>query len=272
MSGPVHGPLHVERSGPVGAPPMVFVHPNPMDSTAWLFQMAHLATWFRCLAVDLPGYGRSPAADDDLTMGDVARACWDAVADEIDEPAVLVGCSVGAVVVQHLYHQHPGQVAALVLAGAGWSAAKPHLQRHIDAYGRDGLAYRHPYTLGDFSVPFRDTWFARWLAEVFVERNHLADLDTIVTMLRAMQQPDPDWLSLELRAPTLILSGSEDNAHERAHALRERLPDGELVTLRGAGHACNLEQPEAFDGHLLDFLERRLGRRFPGRRTVLEQS
>lgn len=257
MTDPVAGPLHTEHTGAVGAPPIVLVHPNPMDTTAWMFQMAHLSTWFRCVAVDLPGYGRSPAASDALTMSDVAGACWEAVEADVTRPAVLVGCSVGAVVVQHMYHLRPQQTAAVVLTGAGWSAAKPHLQRHIDAYRRDGLAYRYTYTLGDFSPAFRTSEFARWLAELFLERNHLADLDTIVTMLRALQQPDPDWLSLELRVPALILAGSQDNAYQRAHALRARLPDAELITLEGAGHACNLEQPATFDRHVLDFLDRR---------------
>jgi pimeloyl-ACP methyl ester carboxylesterase len=37
------------------------------------------------------------------------------------------------------------------------------------------------------------------------------------------------------------------------------LPDAELVTLVGAGHACQLEQPWEFDLHLLEFLDRRVG-------------
>ena len=57
----------------------------------------------------------------------------------------------------------------------------------------------------------------------------------------------------------LIMTGSEDAAHKRAFALRDVLPDAELVTLVGAGHACQLEQPWEFDRHLLDFLDRRVG-------------
>lgn len=253
----LEGPLHVEAAGVPGAPPMVFVHPNPMDSTAWMFQMAHLSTWYRCLAVDLPGYGRSPAARGPLTMASVAAAVWEAVDAEVDGPAVVVGCSVGAVIAQYLYHQRPDDVAAVVLTGAGWSPTKPHLQRHVDAYRRQGLAYRYEYALADFSASFRTTPLARWLADVLVERNHLADLATILAMFAGMQEPDPDWLSRELHAPTLILSGTEDNAHARAHALHARLPDSELVALEGAGHACNLEVPAVFDEHLLTFLARR---------------
>ena len=34
---------------------MAFVHPNPMDQSCWIFQLAHMSTWFRCIAIDMPG-------------------------------------------------------------------------------------------------------------------------------------------------------------------------------------------------------------------------
>lgn len=88
MSDPMASRLHTEHTGAFGAPPMILVHPNPMDTTGWMFQMAPLSTWFRCVAVDLPGYGRSPAASDELTMVDVARACWSAVDIEVTRPGI----------------------------------------------------------------------------------------------------------------------------------------------------------------------------------------
>ena len=77
MAAHVNGPLHWEQLGKEGIP-IAFVHPNPMDHTCWLYQMAHLATWYRCLGIDLPGYGKSPTAQPGLTMPDVAQACWEA--------------------------------------------------------------------------------------------------------------------------------------------------------------------------------------------------
>ena len=58
---------------------MVFVHPNPMDRSSWLYQVARFSTWFRCIAVDLPGYGRSPTAGPGLTIADVAEGVWECV-------------------------------------------------------------------------------------------------------------------------------------------------------------------------------------------------
>jgi pimeloyl-ACP methyl ester carboxylesterase len=96
MAQHIHGPLYYERMGRTG-PVIAFIHPNPMDQSCWIFQMAHLSTWYRCIAIDIPGYGRSPKADAGLTMTDMAEACWEAIDDALPgEKAILVGCSVGS--------------------------------------------------------------------------------------------------------------------------------------------------------------------------------
>jgi pimeloyl-ACP methyl ester carboxylesterase len=252
----IDGPLYAEVAGPADAPPMVFVHPNPMDSACWLYQMAHFSTWYRCIAIDLPGYGRSPSARPGLTMEEIADACWDVV-DRITtstEPAVLVGCSVGSNVVQHMYHRRPASTHSVVLSGTGWSPVKEFAPRRITAYQEQGIGYRYDYTLQDLSPAFRQNPIATWLATLFTERNEYADLETIITMFEALGVPDPEWLQKDLDAPVLILSGSEDTAHQSAFALRDRLPDVEMVVLHGAGHACQIEQPWVFDAEMIRFL------------------
>ena len=82
MAEHIHGPLYYERMGRTG-PVIAFIHPNPMDNACWIFQMAHLSTWYRCIAIDIPGYGRSPKADAGLTMNDMAEACWEAIDDAL---------------------------------------------------------------------------------------------------------------------------------------------------------------------------------------------
>jgi pimeloyl-ACP methyl ester carboxylesterase len=253
----IDGPLYYEALGPRDASPMLFIHPNPMDGSCWLFQTTHFATWFRCIALDLPGYGRSPASRPGLTMTDLADACWNALDNEVSGPAVLFGCSIGSYIAQHMYHRRPDGVSAVVLCGAGWRAAKAFPARRIKQYREHGLAYRYEYTLEDFAEPFRDSPLAHWFARLFVERNDCADLESIVRNFEALEPPDPEWLQRDLRAPVLIVSGEHDPTREAAPALRERLPDAEWVTLPGAGHACHMEQPWHFDELVTGFLRRR---------------
>ena len=132
----IEGPLYYEtigRSGPV----MAFVHPNPMDQSCWIFQMAQMSTWYRCIALDLPGYGRSPKARDGLTMQEIAQACWAAVDDAYPgERAVPVGCSIGSSMLTWMHNERPQQTAATIMCGTGYNPKKefiPPRGRHLEA-------------------------------------------------------------------------------------------------------------------------------------------
>ena len=254
MAQHIQGPLYYERMGKTG-PVIAFVHPNPMDQSCWIFQMAHLSTWYRCIAIDIPGYGRSPKAEPGLTMADMAEACWEAVDDALPgEDAILVGCSVGSAVVPYMYHHRPGRTAALVLSGTGYNPGKEFTKRRIAAYTANGIDYRWAYTFEDLSPAFRATPLAHYFANLFTERNESADVQTILYQFEALSAPEPEGHHERIACPTVILTGSEDGTHHSSFALRERIPGCELKVLPGAGHACQIEQPWLFDRFMIEFL------------------
>ena len=257
MADKIHGPLYYERMGRTG-PVIAFVHPNPMDQSCWIYQMAHLSSWYRCVAIDIPGYGRSPKADKGLTMGDMAQGSWEAIDDAVGggEGAILVGCSVGSAIVPHMYHQRPGATTALVLSGTGYNPGKPFAKGRIEQYATKGVDYRWEYAFQDMSAAYRTTPLAHYFADLFAERNDTADAQTIIHQFEAMLEPEADDHHSAIGCPTIILTGSEDNSHERAFPLQERIPGCELKTLPGAGHACQLEQPWLFDRFMIEFLKK----------------
>jgi pimeloyl-ACP methyl ester carboxylesterase len=254
MAQHIHGPLYYERMGRSG-PVIAFIHPNPMDQSCWIFQMAHFSTWYRCIAIDIPGYGRSPKADAGLTMADMAQACWEAIDDVAPgEKAIVVGCSVGSSIAPHMYHLRPDKTAALVLAGTGYNPGKEFTKKRIENYGANGIGYRWEYTFEDLSAAFRTTPLAHFFANLFAERNDQADVQTIVHQFKALAEPYPEGHHEGIGCPTIILTGSEDGSHQRAFALKERIPGCRLRVLPGAGHACQLEQPWLFDRFMIEFL------------------
>ena len=256
MANNIQGPLYYERMGRTG-PVMAFVHPNPMDQSCWIFQMAHLSTWYRCIAIDIPGYGRSPKAGAGLTMDDMAEACWEAIDDALPgETAILVGCSVGSSISPYMYNQRPDRTAAMILSGTGYTPEKAFAKRRIAAYGAKGIGYRWAYTFEDLSPAFRATPMAHFFANLFAERNEFADVETILHQFRAMQAPEPEGHHSGIACPVTILTGSEDNSHPTAAALQERIPGCELKVLPGAGHACQIEQPWLFNHFMIEFLNK----------------
>jgi pimeloyl-ACP methyl ester carboxylesterase len=246
----ITGPLHWEQQGKSGRP-MILIHPNPFDHSSWLYQMAHFSTWFRTIAIDLPGYGRSPTARPGVTM---AQACWEAADEITDEPAILAGVSMGANVVLHMAHQRPASALALIVSGTAYhQGPKAFALDRGRRYSEQGIAFRREYAFEDFSAAFGAAPLGKHLVELFIERNDRVDVATIVELFRAISHPDPSWLH-DPAAPTLIVAGSEDPAYRGAVALQARISGSELQTIQGAGHACNIEQPWAWDRFALDFL------------------
>jgi len=256
MAEHIEGPLYYERMGRSG-PLMAFVHPNPMDQSCWIFQMAHMSTWYRCIAIDIPGYGRSPKARDGLTMDDMAEACWEAIETEFAaEPAILVGCSVGSAILPYMHHARTDRTKALVMCGTGYNPAKEFTAHRIKQYTDRGIDYRWDYTFEDLSPAFRQTPTAMYFAQMFSERNAHADLGSIIRQFRALAAPDAADHYTRIKCPSVILTGSEDNIHKSAFALKEQIPGCELRILHGAGHACQIEQPWLFDRYMIEFLDK----------------
>ena len=247
MAEHIHGPLYYERMGRTG-PVIAFIHPNPMDQSCWIFQMAHLSTWYRCIAIDIPGYGRSPKADAGLTMTDMAEACWEAIDDALPgEKAILVGCSVGSSLAPHMYHQRPDKTAALVLSGTGYNPNKEFTKGRIDNYTANGIDYRWAYTFEDLSAAFRTTPMAHFFANLFTERNQHADVETIIHQFKALAQPYPEGHHERIACPTIILDrqrGQQPSTRLRAPGAhtqlrvensagsRPRLPDRAALAFR----------------------------------------
>ena len=151
MAPHINGPLNWERLGKEGRP-MAFVHPNPFDLSCCVYQMAHFSTWFRAIGIDLPGYGRSPSAQPGLTMPDVAQACWEAVDETTDEPAILVGLSVGSNVVLHMAYQRPQRTLAMIHSGCSYRPVKEFAFKRIDQYSQQGIAFRRQHAFEDYML------------------------------------------------------------------------------------------------------------------------
>ena len=184
MADRIHGPLNYELTGHSG-PVMAFVHPNPMDQSCWLYQTTHFSTWFRCVSIDIPGYGRSPKADPGLTMDDMATACWEAIdAAYPGEDAILFGCSTGASIVPHMHNLQPERTKAIVVCGTGYNPKKEFAPRRIKAYKEYGIDL--------------EAWSGRDHHTIAVSSAFLVDVEGVVrwahTSLDYKTRPSPEQL------------------------------------------------------------------------------
>lgn len=214
---------------------------------------------FDAAALDLPGYGESPmpAALTLATMVDAVEAFIHTLGAR---QTVLVGHSMGGMLAQELVRRAPVLVQGLVLActsasfgkaDGAWQAAflKSRLAPLDAGLGMAGMAASLVPGLMSPAASVHAGAVAKALMAALPEATYRAALHAIAGFDRR------ESLAL-IKVPTLCLAAEHDTtaAPDVMQRMAARIPSAHYVCLRGAGHIANLEQPQAFNAALLDFL------------------
>jgi 3-oxoadipate enol-lactonase len=118
------GRFSYEAAGDPDAPPLVFLHGIGGAARAWRGQLDYFADGYHCIAWDMPGYGGS-APLPSVSIASLADALQDFLhATGADKP-VLVGHSIGGMIVQQLLTDEPLVACAVVLAQTSPAFGKP---------------------------------------------------------------------------------------------------------------------------------------------------
>jgi pimeloyl-ACP methyl ester carboxylesterase len=256
--------LHYEEHGQ--GVPLVFVHEFAGDAESWRPQIGFFARRYRVIAFNARGYPPSDVPERAEAYSQ-ARAAEDirGLLDALGiERAHVCGLSMGGYATLHFGLSHPGRARALVVAGAGYGSGADRetfrrdtetVARRFDA-GMEAVA--EFYSRGPTRVQFIDKDPRGWLE--FRDRLAAGSARGHALTLRGVQMTRPSIFDLGDRlrqcdVPVLVMTGDEDEpCLEPALFMKRALPRAGLVVLPRAGHTINLEEPEAFNRAVLDFL------------------
>lgn len=208
----------------------------------WRLQMEALADEFRVIAPDLPGHGelRSIRFQLDDAVNEVMRI----VNLENKQRIMLVGLSMGGYVAMRVAQTRPECVAGLVLAGAT-----------INYYGFIGSISKLAATislrlLGEQRIHrMQEKSMRQMFPAAIIEPNIQAgfSVKAIPDVFGEVAKFDSRSVLRLLRCPVLILNGENDKQNRRGESeLLKLMSDAKLQIIENAGHACSLDQPQAF--------------------------
>jgi pimeloyl-ACP methyl ester carboxylesterase len=219
--------------------------------------MAHFGQWYRCIGVDLAGYGRSPAPQEGVTMADQAEAVWELVDGISDGPVIVQGNSMGSEVAMHMADQRPERMPCMILSGCGYLPDIREIQlKGKEAYRQEGIARRRMAVLHHFQPKMQKEPRVQHYADMVCSLNNAGTLESIILMNQALADADPA-LYPRLKVPTMIIIGSEDFTLEGAKKLQKHIKGCELVVMQGAGHANCFELPWEYDRLAIEYLKKR---------------
>ena len=248
------GDMHYVKQG--SGFPLVMLHPLGTSTWAWHTVIDALSQHYTCYAFDMLGHGESDKPTRHFGIPDYANALDHACQLLNIHRGHYLGNSVGAVLATEMAASFPERLDKLVLVGMPvWPAftAPQRLAESAGGYDDDGLP--KPRSMEDVraSTTFADPqpeWVeaqnqTRAQAGVWV-KNLMESLSYYDVMSR---------LPMIKASATMVMYGEIDRLRDGEELLHNNIRNATKVVLPGLGHIPQIEDPEAFVGALLPFLQ-----------------
>jgi pimeloyl-ACP methyl ester carboxylesterase len=248
--------------------PVVFVHEFAGDVRSHELQLRHFGQRYRAIAYNARGYPPSDVPKDGERYSqerarDDIRAVLDALG--IDK-AHVVGLSMGGFASLHFGFTYPERARSVVVAGCGYGAApdkRAQFAEESEAAARQFeqltmAKAAEGYASGPTRVQFQNKDPRGWQEFRDQLREHSTEGSALT--MRGVQKRRPSLFDLvdkmrTMTVPTLVMTGDEDwPCLEPGLLMKRTIPTAALVVMPNCGHAINLEDPEAFNRHVADFM------------------
>jgi pimeloyl-ACP methyl ester carboxylesterase len=240
-----------DSAGSVNSPALVLVHGSVVTRKMWLPQLRGLSNSFRVIAPDLPGHG--DLAHVPFSFAAAVQMLAELIDREARGRVLVAGLSLGGYIAIELADCHPDQVSGLVLSGCSLNfkgALGMYLKFVSGLMQRGWLKQSHAQaeekTRRMFPPALADVAEAQLQAGVYPEPlgpsfAEMAGKDFTIPLAR-------------YHGPGLILNGERDKASRRGEAkFAAAMRQGQVRVVKGGGHACNLDQPEAYNQAVREF-------------------
>jgi pimeloyl-ACP methyl ester carboxylesterase len=240
--------------------PLLLIHGFPLDRSLWRSQIESLQNAARVIAPDLRGFGQSGDAPETLSMDDYA-ADLKALLDALNVKQVVVcGLSMGGYIALAFLVRYSGMVKGLILANTRAGADSDQAREARYANAQKALDEGTPAIVeGLFPKMLTEDTIARRASLATYVRSMMSHQPAggVAAALRGMAaRPDrSEWIK-SINIPTLIITGGADTLIPpgESEAMHKAIAGSKLVVIPDAAHLSNVENPDAFNAAVREFL------------------
>jgi pimeloyl-ACP methyl ester carboxylesterase/CRP-like cAMP-binding protein len=264
--------IHVEEVGPEHGPIAILIHGWSSSWFTWKPILPSLSKRYRCIAIDLPGFGKSPAPTERPSIAGYADLVAKLIEEFSDRAVLVLGHSMGGQIAATLALRFPVLVEKLVLLNPALSGRlstrvnltmKPHVMAERFRFA-EWLLYQAAKTRLDYTDHLlKPTNFAERAqisaqdyARIREDARRRGQGRMRAACFVAMQEGDLRDRLGTIEPPSLVLWGAEDNIVplRDAGAVAAEWPSADLRIIPNAGHWPQFEQTDATLRHIAHFL------------------
>ncbi|MFD3539093.1 alpha/beta fold hydrolase [Streptomyces sp. NPDC058662] len=250
-----------DDSGPRDGAPVILIHGHPFNRTMWAPQTAALtAAGYRVIAPDLRGYGQNPAEPGTVPLAALADDTAALLGRLGIGRAVFGGVSMGGQIAMEMRLRHPGLVRALVLSDTSplpeTEDGRKRRRELADRLLAEGMRPYAEEVIGKMLAPYNVTGMPEAAARISAMMCATDPQGAAAALRGRAERPDYRPVLAATTEPCLVVVGADDvyTPVAEAEALHALMPHSVLAVIERAGHLPGVEQPEAFNAALLEFL------------------
>jgi len=238
---------------------IVLLHGLGSDSSSWQLQMNVLISeGYRPIAVDLPGFGRSPFPYRHWNIRKATLLIVQQVIDKFPQPVTVMGLSLGGVVAQKVIQFRPESVDKLVLAST-FARLRPRLRKNLPYLGRrilqvfSGNIRKQAAMVADHIFPLKEQKV--WHDYLYVQVKNANPRIYRQAMVALAAFSSSRWMR-HCHIPCLVVTGTKDTTVTiyDQNRLAKLIPEARHIFIQGGGHGVNVDHADEFNRELVQFL------------------
>ncbi|WP_375580744.1 alpha/beta hydrolase [Marivirga tractuosa] len=255
--------------------PILFIHGLASYAPAWKYNISELSKSYRCIAVDLIGYGKSSKGEYKADMSFHAQYLFELMEALNISSFHLAGHSMGGQIALKMALDRPEKVKSLMLMAPAGIETFTAQERAIfkNSTTPESIAnisdeqYRINLSLNFYEMDERAEFMYDDRMKIKSD-NQFMDYSYVVAegVMGMLNEPVFDQLG-EIEQPTLICYGQEDRLIPNTYLHKDlttqslgetatkKIPNSELKMIPKAGHFVHFDQPEQVNEIMKNFLK-----------------
>ncbi len=230
-------------------PTLIFIHESGGSSVVWEKQIDELKAHVNTIALDLPGHGKSSGPGMNRVEDYSAAIAGFIKTVDVPEP-VPCGLSIGGAIVLQLILEHKTRYKSAIIVNTGarlrvspllFKTIKNDYKRYLNSIPTIAASEKTaPEKLNSYLAEL-----AKCPKEVTYADYAACDRFNVMEKLSS------------INTPVLILTAEDDKLTPPKFGayMKEQIRNASIINIKDAGHLSPLEQPEAFNRAVTDFLK-----------------
>ncbi|MGK7391201.1 MAG: alpha/beta fold hydrolase [Candidatus Cyclobacteriaceae bacterium M2_1C_046] len=239
--------------------PVVLLHGFCETYEVWKDLIDELSKNYRVLAPDLPGFGRSPLPNQEITIENIAEKLSLWIKDVVKEPVIIFAHSMGGYITLAFAENHRDQLKAFGLIHSTAHADSPEKKENrlkaAEFVKKNGA---EPFIKTLIPSLFHQANEKQALVQEAMKTAITTPAETIISYSLAMRERPPRYhLLSDEEIPKLFIAGKYDEVVPLSSSEEQisKIKNGKGVVLENSAHMGMTEEPGSLLKEIKEFLK-----------------